>query len=139
MAIGGQTGTVTRFQPLRILLAGRDRRYIRVTSFLLEQRGYVVRAAKPDDAADAAKRHRADVVLLEGDRMRTDAARCAAAIVALNPTAHVILMVDATSNGPTGLTMLRKWAELDELVDEIERAALRSDASAIVPVEDGAA
>jgi len=71
--------------------------------------------------------------------MRTDAARCAAAIVALNPTAHVILMVDATSNGPTGLTMLRKWAELDELVDEIERAALRSDASAIVPVEDGAA
>lgn len=139
MAIGGQTGTVTRFQPLRILLAGRDRRYIRVTSFLLEQRGYVVRAAKPDDAADAAKRHRADVVLLEGDRMRTDAARCAAAIVALNPNARVILMVDATSNGPTGLMMLRKWAELDELVDEIERAALRSDASAIVPAEDGAA
>ena len=57
MALGGQTGTVTRFQPLRVLLAGRDRRYLRVTSFLLEQRGYVVLSAKPDDAAAAAKRH----------------------------------------------------------------------------------
>jgi CheY-like chemotaxis protein len=127
MAIGGQTGTVTRFQPLRILLAGRDRRYLRVTSFLLEQRGYIVFFAKPDDAADAAKRHRADVVLLEGDRLRTDAARRAAAVAALNPNAHVILLVDATPNGPTGVTMLRKWAELEDLVSEIEAAALGSD------------
>ena len=139
MALGRHTGTVSRFQPLRVLLAGHDRRYIRVTSFLLEQRGYVVRAAKPDDAADAAKRHRADVVLLEGDRLRTDAARRAAAISALNPNTHVILMVDAPPNGPTGLTMLRKWAELDELVDEIEAAALNTDVPPIVPVEDGAA
>jgi CheY-like chemotaxis protein len=127
MATGGQTGTVTRFQPLRILLAGRDRRYLRVTSFLLEQRGYIVFFAKPDDAADAAKRHRADVVLLEGDRLRTDAARRAAAVAALNPNAHVILLVDATPNGPTGVTMLRKWAELEDLVNEIEAAAWGSD------------
>jgi CheY-like chemotaxis protein len=138
MALGGQTGTVTRFKPLRVLLAGRDRRYIRVTSFLLEQRGYVVRSAQPEDAAEAAKRHRADVVLLEGDRMRTDAARRAAAIAALNPNTHVILVVDATPNGPIGVTLLRKWAELDELVDEIEAAVLGSDVSAAVP-EDGAA
>ena len=138
MALGRQTGTVTRFQPLRILLAGRDRRYIRVTSFLLEQRGYVVRSAQPDDAAEAARRHRADVVLLEGDRMRTDAARRAAAIAALNPTTHVLLVVDATPTGPIGLTMLRKWAELDELVYEIEAAVLGSDGGADVP-EDGAA
>ena len=138
MALGGHTGTVTRFQPLRVLLAGRDRRYIRVTSFLLEQRGYVVRSANPDDAADAAKRHRADVVLLEGDRIRTEAARRAAAIAALNPNAHVMLVVDATPNGPTGVTMLRKWAELDELVDEIEAAMLRSDSGMAIP-EGGAA
>ena len=138
MALGGHTGTVTRFQPLRVLLAGRDRRYIRVTSFLLEQRGYVVRSANPDDAADAAKRHRADVVLLEGDRIRTEAARRAAAIAALNPNAHVMLVVDATPNGPTGVTMLRKWAELDELVDEIEAAMLGSDGGMAIP-EGGAA
>ena len=138
MALGGQPATVTRFQPLRVLLAGRDRRYIRVTSFLLEQRGYVVRSAQPDDAAEAARRHRADVVLLEGDRMRTDAARRAAAIAALNPNAHVMLVVDATPNGPIGVTMLRKWAELDELVGEIEAAMLGSDGGADIP-EDGAA
>ena len=139
MALGGQTGTVTRFQPLRVLLAGRDRRYLRVTSFLLEHRGYVVLSAKPDDAAAAAKRHRADVVLLEGDRLRTDAARRAAAVAALNPNARIILLVDATPNGPTGLTMLRKWAELEDLVDEIEAAARGSDGAESLPSEDGAA
>ena len=138
MAIGGHTGKVTRFQPLRVLLAGRDRRYLRVTSFLLEQRGFVVRSVNPDDAADAAHRHRADVVLLEGDRLRTDAARRAAAIAALNPNTHVILMVDSTPPGPTGVTMLTKWADLDELVEEIE-ACTQTDGSAILPAEDGAA
>jgi CheY-like chemotaxis protein len=137
LALGGHT-KVTRFQPLRVLLAGRDRRYIRVTSFLLEQRGFVVRTANHDDAADAAHRHRADVVLLEGDRLRTDAARRAAAIAALNPNTHVILMVDSTPPGPTGVTMLTKWADLDELVEEIE-ACTQTDGTTILPAEDGAA
>jgi CheY-like chemotaxis protein len=139
LSIGGHTGKVTRFQPLRVLLAGRDRRYIRATSFLLEQRGFVVRSANPDEAADAAHRHRADVVLLEGDRLRTDAARRAAAIAALNPNTHVILMVDSAPPGPTGVTMLRKWADLDELVGEIEAAAARTNGAAPLPAEDGAA
>ena len=138
MAIGGQTGKITRFQPLRVLLAGRDRRYIRATSFLLEQRGFVVRSANTDEAADAAHRHRADVVLLEGDRLRTDAARRAAAIAALNPNTRVILMVDSTPPGPTGVRMLTKWADLDELVEEIEASMQRNDVE-ILPVEDGAA
>ena len=138
MALGGHTGKITRFSPIRVLLAGRDRRYIRVTSFLLEQRGFVVRSAKPDDAADAAHRHRADVVLLEGDRLRTDAARRAAAIAALNPNTHVILMVDSTPPGPTGLTMLRKWTDLDELVQEIE-AVTQTDGTSILSAEDGVA
>ena len=138
MAIGGHTGQVTRFQPLRVLLAGRDRRYIRATSFLLEQRGFVVRSANTDEAADAARLHRADVVLLEGDRLRTDAARRAAAITALNPNTQVILMVDSTPPGPTGVRMLRKWADLDELVEEIEACMQKTDVE-ILPVEDGAA
>jgi CheY-like chemotaxis protein len=138
VAIGGHTGQVTRFQPLRVLLAGRDRRYIRATSFLLEQRGFVVRSANTDEAADAARLHRADVVLLEGDRLRTDAARRAAAIGALNPNTQVILMVDSTPPGPTGVRMLRKWADLDELVEEIEACMQKTDVE-ILPVEDGAA
>jgi CheY-like chemotaxis protein len=138
VAIGGHTGQVTRFQPLRVLLAGRDRRYIRATSFLLEQRGFVVRSANTDEAADAARLHRADVVLLEGDRLRTDAARRAAAITALNPNTQVILMVDSTPPGPTGVRMLRKWADLDELVEEIEACMQKTDVE-ILPVEDGAA
>jgi len=120
MVPGGQEGTVRRFQPLRVLLAGRDRRYIRVMSFVLERRGYVVRSTTVDDAADAAKRYHADVVLLEGDRLRTEAARRAAAIEALNTNTRVILVVDAKPADWPGLTTLRKWGELDDLVDEIE-------------------
>jgi hypothetical protein len=118
-AIGGQTGTVTRFQPLRILLAGRDRRYIRVTAFLLELRGYTVRSSTVEDVAEAARRYRSDVVLLEGDRLRTEAAQRAAAVAALNPTARVILVVDNPAPW-AGLATLPKWMELDALVDEIE-------------------
>jgi CheY-like chemotaxis protein len=138
LALGGPTENVHRFQPLRVLLAGRDRRYIRVTSFLLEQRGFIVRSAKPDDAADAAHRHRADVVLLEGDRLRTDAARRAAAISALNPNTHVILMVDSIPPGPTGVTMLQKWIDLDELVEEIE-AVMQANGPGMLSAEDGVA
>jgi CheY-like chemotaxis protein len=119
-ALGGQTASVTRFQPLRVLLAGRDRRYIRVTSFLLERRGYTVRSTTVDDVAEAAKRHRSDVVLLEGDRVRTEGARRAAAVAALNPTARVILVVDTPAPAWTGMSTLPKWIELDTLVDEIE-------------------
>ena len=77
-------------------------------------------------------------MLLEGDRLRTDAARRAAAIAALNPNTHVILMVDSTPPGPTGVTMLTKWAEFDELVEEIE-ACTQTDGATILPAEDGAA
>jgi CheY-like chemotaxis protein len=119
-AVGGHLGTVKRLQPLRVLMAGRDRRYIRVTSFLLERKGYVVHSSTVAAAAEAARHHRSDVVLLEGDKLRTDAARNAAAIEALNPNARVILVVDIQPNAWPGLTTLRKWAELEELVDELD-------------------
>jgi len=122
-SLGGHLAEVRRLQPLRVLLAGRDRRYIRVTSFLLEQRGYAVHSSTIDAAADAARRHRSDVVLLEGDKLRSDTARNAAAIEALNPHTRVIVVVDKQPTQWPGLATLPKWVELETVVDTLENGA----------------
>ena len=122
-SFSGQLAEVKRLQPLRVLLAGRDRRYIRVTSFLLERKGYVVRSSTIEAAAEAARRHRSDVVLLEGDKLRSDTARSAAAIEALNPHARVIVVVDNQPVQWTGLDTLPKWVELETVVDTLENGA----------------
>ena len=56
---------VRRLQPLRVLLSGRDRRFLRVTSFLLAQRGYDVQETSPRRTLESVERHHSDVVLLE--------------------------------------------------------------------------
>ena len=117
---GGDLASVKRLQPLRVLLAGRDRRYVRVTSFLLERKGYVVQKSTLEAAAEAARRHRSDVVLLEGDKLRSDAARNAAAIEALNPNARVIVVVDKQLTEWSGLATLPKWIKLERIVDTLE-------------------
>ena len=80
-----------RLQPLRVLLSGRDRRFLRVTSFLLAQRGYDVQETSPRKTLETAERHRADVVLLETNDSRVMAARKVAALQAL-PVAPSVLM-----------------------------------------------
>jgi CheY-like chemotaxis protein len=100
---------VRRLQPLRVLLSGRDRRFLRVTSFLLAQRGYDVQETSPRKTLESVERHRADVVLLETNDSRTMAARKVAALQAL-PVAP-------------GLLAVRKWTPIDTLVEEIEAAA----------------
>ena len=119
-SLGGHLAPVKRLQPLRVLLAGRDRRYVRVTSFLLERKGYVVRKSTLEAAAEAARRHRSDVVLLEGDKLRSDAARNAAAIEALNPNARVIVVVDKHPTEWSGMATLPKWIDLERIVDTLE-------------------
>jgi CheY-like chemotaxis protein len=115
--------TVHRLQALRVLLSGRDRRFLRVTSFLLTQRGYDVLVTSPRETLEAVERHRSDVVLLETDDSRAVAARKVAALQAL-PAAPSVLVVfdDEEDDRWQGLTGIRKWAPIDELLREIERA-----------------
>jgi CheY-like chemotaxis protein len=115
---------VRRLQPLRVLLSGRDRRFLRVTSFLLAQRGYDVQETSPRKTLDAVERHRADVVLLETNDSRTMAARKVATLQSL-PVAPSVLVVydDDEQEGWPGLLAVRKWTPIDDLVAEIEAAA----------------
>jgi CheY-like chemotaxis protein len=118
-----------RLRPLRVLLAGRDRRYLRVTSFLLSQRGYDVVETGSKKTLQAVERHKSDVILLETNDTRGVAARMVAALETL-PTAPSVLVVfeDDDDDRWQGFKAVKKWMPIDELVQEIETAAVNRPA-----------
>lgn len=120
-----QITNVRRLQPLRILLAGGDRRYARVMSFLLSRRGYDVAESSHRDTVEAAVDHRSDVVLLEMGDSRVSASRKLAALQALSNVPTVVMVVEqGYGEGWNGVPAIRKWTPIDELVDAIETAVL---------------
>jgi CheY-like chemotaxis protein len=118
-----------RLRPLRVLLAGRDRRYLRVTSFLLSQRGYDVLETSSKKTLQAVEQHNSDVILLETNDTRGVAARMVAALETL-PTVPSVIVVfeDDEDNRWQGFKAVRKWTPIDELVEEIEKAAVNRPA-----------
>jgi CheY-like chemotaxis protein len=120
-----QPTNVRRLQPLRVLLAGRDRKFIRVTSFLLSRRGYAVTRSDLATASAEAERQRADVVLVELEGSRVEAGRAVAALQAsaIGP-ALLLLAGDDGGNGWRGLPALPKWTPIEQLSAAIDAAAL---------------
>jgi CheY-like chemotaxis protein len=118
-----------RLRPLRVLLAGRDRRFLRVTSFLLSQRGYDVVETSSKKTLQEVERHKSDVILLETNDTRGVAARMVAALETL-PTAPSVLVVfeDDEDDRWQGFKAVKKWMPIDELVQEIETAAVNRPA-----------
>jgi CheY-like chemotaxis protein len=118
-----------RLRPLRVLLAGRDRRFLRVTSFLLSQRGYDVVETSSKKTLQAVERHKSDVILLETNDTRGVAGRMVAALETL-PTAPSVLVVfeDDEDDRWQGFKAVKKWTPIDELVQEIETAAVNRPA-----------
>ena len=119
---------VRRLQPLRVLLSGRDRRFLRVTSFLLAQRGYDVQETSPRRTLESVERHHSDVVLLETNDSRTMAARKVAALQALSVAPSVLVVYDDEPEPWPGLLAVRKWTPIETLVEQIEAAALNRPA-----------
>jgi CheY-like chemotaxis protein len=120
------TANVRRLQPLRILLCGRDRRFLRVTSFLLARRGYDVAQASIPEAVNEAERHRSDIVVLEPAESRVDTARTIAALQACTASPGLLVVFDAAEKPQwNGLPTAHKWIPIDELIDQIEAAALQ--------------
>ena len=120
---------VRRLHPVRVMLALRDRKFARVTSFLLERRGYDVVLEDGRDVGEAATRFRADVVLLETAGSRAATARSLAALEALpTPPGVVALCAGDRIDQLPGATSVSKWAPIEELAREIDAAALRPGA-----------
>ena len=116
---------VRRLRPLRVLLALRDRKFMRVTCFLLEQRGYDVVQDGSARVVEAAARVQPDVVLFEADASRGSSARILAGLAALPMAPGVITIVEQELHGSLlGVAAVGKWTPVDELAREIEAASL---------------
>jgi CheY-like chemotaxis protein len=131
MTAGTENETaVHRLHPLRVLVAGRDRRFVRVTSFLLSQRGYDVAQTSLRNTLVTVQQHRSDVVLLETSNLRVVVARQVAALQAL-PVAPSVLVAfegDEDDSSWQGLSTVKKWTPIEALVEQIEAAALNRPA-----------
>jgi CheY-like chemotaxis protein len=124
---GAIPGNVRRLQPLRVVVIGNDRRFIRVTAFLLGLRGYEVTEAGPGEALVVADRHRADVVLLECGASRASAARHIAQFTSLASAPAVVVVNDDGETLWSGQTSVKKWLPLDMLVQVIEDVSLQRE------------
>ena len=122
-------GNVRPLQPARVLLTGRDMRFIKVASFLLARRGFGVSHAPSDrELMRIADEQTVDVVVLDASRSFTSALRTAAALSAAHPHLRVILATDrSTSDVHSTYQWIEKWRGLDALPDEIARAQLGLD------------
>jgi hypothetical protein len=118
---------VHRLQPLRVLLSGRDRRFLRVTSFLLARRGYHVAQSPIGTVLEAVDRERSDVVLLESGESKAAAARTLTALQLTSASPALLLVTEGDEDKArwNGLPAVEKWTPIDDLVKEIEKAAFQ--------------
>lgn len=115
------TGTVVRLHEPRVLLVGRDRRFLRVASVLLARRGCSVTiSGNPETLLEEVGRRRADVVVMDGSDSLRAAARAMAALEAREPPVEVIVVYDDGDAGPLHeLRVVPKWGAFDRLADAV--------------------
>lgn len=112
---------------IRVLLLSRDRRFLRVTAFLLRRRGFVVESGARPEAA-LVERHRPDVVVIDGNGSVRDAVRSLAEIETRWPAvAFLVVCAEAPERRGLLFRFVPKWSAGDRLADEVERAYLRRD------------
>jgi CheY-like chemotaxis protein len=126
---------VRRLQPLRVLLAGRDRKFVRVTSFLLSRRGYEVAQTGLADVMGAVERHRADVLVLEPGESRGQTAQLISELQTAESSPAMVILVSGDGARWNGLSVSDKWTPIEDLVQKIEAAALhRTPPTVAAPV-----
>lgn len=109
-------------QPIRLVLASRDRRYLRVTALLLEQRGFDVhRTSKTDPSLiGVLDRYHPHVVLLDATSSLADAGRAATAIAGLHDRVRLVIAKEENAAELKGFRSVDKWSEIDELAAKLE-------------------
>jgi len=114
---------VRPLRPIRVLLVGRDTRYLRAVDFLLCARGYETRRiVRTRNLAREAGRFDADVVVVEAGRDFAGAARQAAELTGNVPEIGVVVAIERRP--PPDAERLRfvsKWTTFEALAEAIER------------------
>ena len=122
-------GNVRSLQPARVAITGRDKRFIKVASFLLARRGFEVSHASSDtQLMELADRGAIDVVVLDASVSLSASLRTAAALSAVYPNLRIILATERSgSDNHASYKRIDKWRGLGVLPDEIVRAHLGLD------------
>jgi DNA-binding NtrC family response regulator len=115
---GVNLDNVRALRRLRVLVATRDRRFLRVAGFLLARGEFDVEStARPRDLLQVLERQPSDIVILDGSESLAEAARCVAAAEALHP--HVTVLVvsdDGAAASTVNLRVFDKWKSFEQLV-----------------------
>ncbi len=127
---------VRPLRPIRVLLVGRDSRYLRAVAFLLGTRGYETRRiVSTANLTREATRFDADVAVVEAGRGFAAAAQQAAELTGTTVDVGVVVVVERDLPADSErLRFVEKWTPFDTLVDSIDgvwselpaRAAQRS-------------
>ena len=117
---------------LHVVLAGADRRFLRVAAFLLARRGHLVTtAATPEEARDVLSLHGADAVVMDGGPSPRSAVDVVGEIETLYPGVGVILVLDGHHQAevpvPEGSHVLSKWKSARTLAHAVEGARAGAD------------
>jgi DNA-binding response OmpR family regulator len=113
-----------RLHPVRVLLVGRDRRFLRAAGAFLFAEGHVVESSgRPSQVLELVHRLNSDVAVIDASGSLGEAARAAASLRALPTPVAAVLVADAERTSPgTGLSLLSKWGGFEELSARIEEA-----------------
>ena len=115
---------VRPLRPVRVLVAGRDPRYVRAMAFLLRRRGYDARSGLTANGlfTDVEEHEPEVVVLVESDSFG-DTVGLAVQILGLSDTVSVIVATNRHDAPPSNrLRFVDKWASFDVLAEAVERA-----------------
>jgi CheY-like chemotaxis protein len=115
---------MTRSAALSVALVARDRRFVRVASFLLRRHGYAVTAAgSPRMLIDLLERSGADVVVVDGSDSSNAGAQTAAVLATLERPHGLVVVGDSTDDRPLrSRASISKWSSFDRLLEAIEHA-----------------
>ena len=115
---------VRPLRPVRVLLGGRDPRYVRVTAFLLGRRGYEIRRSTKDAALlDDVGSFDPDVVVLADGDSFGDTVGQAVALLGSTERVSVVVATSRHEAPPANrLRFVQKWGPFDALIDAVERA-----------------
>lgn len=114
---------VTRLRPIRVLLVGRDRRFLRMANVLLSRHGCEVASIeRSSELLERVERQRPNVVVLDGSDSLSATARAVAALEALPMPVSTVIVYEGAQDDPLRqLRLLPKWGGFDEIVSEVER------------------
>lgn len=113
---------VRTVRPIRVLVASRDKRFLRVTAFLLRRAGFGVEiSTRPDAMVGLVADQMPNVVVID-PASAAEVRDIVAALTTSNPSVSIVVLTDDTAAVPSTarIRSIERWCPFDDLAREIE-------------------